>query len=231
MDENKGLRIFAYARVSMENVGTKEKPDEREQNPEAQLKPIREECERRGWVIVQEFVDRQTGTEMYRPEFKKMMEQAGAGQAEMVIVARADRFSRFSPIDALVVVDELKRRGIGFYSLYEPYASNIPENTVPKGMRGVILHISFVMAEGESEKISDRTKKGIEAKRDTCKNCGHKKESHDGACQCSIKDCHCPHFKSSWSGGRPKGSLDSFQRAAPRAKVEMTPQDLFKPMA
>jgi hypothetical protein len=45
----------------MENVGTKDKPDDREQNPEAQLSPMRVECAKRGWEIAGEFTDRQTG--------------------------------------------------------------------------------------------------------------------------------------------------------------------------
>lgn len=196
------MRVFLYARVSMENVGTKEAPDEREQNPEAQLMPMREECKKRGWEIAGEFIDRQTGTEMYRPNFKRMMEQV-TGRADMIIVVRADRFSRFSPIDALVVVDELQRRKIGFYSLFEPYASNIPENPVPANMRAVMLHISFMNAQAESDRISDRTKAGIAAKR----------------------------AKGEWKGGRPKGSVNKTERKPAQPKQVMTPSDLFKPTA
>lgn len=185
----------------MENVGTKEAPDEREQNPEAQLGPMREECKRRGWEIVGEFIDRQTGTEMYRPEFKRMMEEVG--RAQMIMVWRADRFSRFSPLEALVVVEELHTRKIGFYSLYEPYASDLPENTTPEDMRLFLLHLSFMNAKAESKRISDRTKAGIAAKK------------ADGT----------------WKGGRPVGSTDKVQRGTPQPKVAMRPEDLFKPTA
>lgn len=195
------MRVFLYARVSMENIGTKDNPDEREQNPEAQLIPMREECKRREWGISQEFVDRQTGTEIYRPEFKAMMELAAHKQADVIMVARVDRFSRFRPIDALIVVEELKERGIYFYSLNEPYASNLPENTVPEELRGVLLHLSFAIAKGESNRISDRTKAGIAAKRLT----------------------------GEWKGGRPKGSKNKTLRAAATPKIELSPQDLFKP--
>jgi DNA invertase Pin-like site-specific DNA recombinase len=185
----------------MENVGTKDKPDEREQNPEAQLGPMRLECERRGWQIVEEFVDRQTGTEMFRPEFKRMMEQVG--RTQMIMVWRADRFSRFSPLEALVVVDELDRRGVGFYSLWEPYASDLPDNATPKDMRVFLLHLSFLNAKAESKRISDRTKAGIAAKK------------ADG----------------SWKGGRPWGSLDKTPRGTPQQKQTISPSDLFKPSA
>jgi DNA invertase Pin-like site-specific DNA recombinase len=195
------VRCFLYARVSMENVGTKEAPDEREQNPEAQLGPLRAECAKRDWKIVGEFIDRQTGTEMYRPEFKRMMEEVG--RAQMIMVWRADRFSRFSPLEALVVVEELHTRGIGFYSLYEPFASDLPENTTPDDMRLFLLHLSFMNAKAESKRISERTKAGIAAKK------------ADGT----------------WKGGRPFGSKDSTPRGTPQQKVHLTPSDLFKPTA
>jgi len=185
----------------MENVGTKDKPDEREQNPEAQLGPMRVECEKRKWEVVEEFIDRQTGTEMYRPEFKRMMEQVG--RAQMIMVWRADRFSRFSPLEALGVVEELHLRGVGFFSLYEAYVSDLPENTTPEDMRLFLLHLSFMNAKMESRKISERTKAGIAAKK----------------------------AAGTWKGGRPAGSLDSTPRGTPQQKQVITPSDLFKPTA
>src|SRR4051794_15678707 len=55
---DKNLRAGLYARVSTEDRG---------QDPETQLRPLREYAERRGFSVVGEFVDHASGTTETRP--------------------------------------------------------------------------------------------------------------------------------------------------------------------
>src|SRR3954471_18261181 len=55
------LRAGLYARVSTEDRG---------QDPETQLRPLREYAERRGFIVVGEFVDHASGTTETRPRYQ-----------------------------------------------------------------------------------------------------------------------------------------------------------------
>ena len=58
-----------YARVSTANNG---------QDPEVQLRELREYCQRRGWTVSGEYVDVGiSGTKEKRPELDKLMADAG----------------------------------------------------------------------------------------------------------------------------------------------------------
>src|SRR5947208_14477785 len=75
---DKHLRAGLYARVSTEDRG---------QDPETQLRPLREYAERRGFVVVGEFVDHASGTTESRPRYQRLLEASrkreldGAGLA------------------------------------------------------------------------------------------------------------------------------------------------------
>src|SRR4051812_31543469 len=66
---DKHLRAGLYARVSTEDRG---------QDPETQLRPLREYAERRGFAVVGEFVDKASGTTEARPQYQKLLEAAQA---------------------------------------------------------------------------------------------------------------------------------------------------------
>src|SRR4051812_17496148 len=79
------LRAGLYARVSTEDRG---------QDPETQLRPLREYAERRGFIVVGEFVDRASGTTEARPQYQKLLEAARKRELDVVLVWRYDRFAR-----------------------------------------------------------------------------------------------------------------------------------------
>ena len=64
------LRAGLYARVSTEDKG---------QDPETQLRPLRDHAERRGFVVVGEFVDRASGTTEARPQYQRLLAAARRG--------------------------------------------------------------------------------------------------------------------------------------------------------
>ena len=217
------MRVFKYARVSLEEEDT-----ELAQNPEAQLIPMRVECVKNRWEQAGEFVDRTSGSKMFRQEFKHMMELAAQGNCDMIMVAWVDRFSRFKTLDALNVIDQLKEMGVLFYSLREPYASTY-NNPLPETLRTPITALILAAGEEERNRIKGRVKMGILAKRATCKTCKHPQETHTP--KCNMEGCPCATFVSSWGGGRPKGSLDKKQRRPMTFNKDMTVDELFKPIA
>lgn len=190
------MKVFLYARVSKDDRG------EREQNPEAQLIPMRAECAKKVWVIAGEFVDRHTGGEMNRPAFKAMMERVARKECDAVMVWKVDRFSRFDPMEAIVVLYYIREYGVDFISLIEPDASTI-NNPLPRLLQLPLLSLRLAYAAMEKEAISMRTKAGIAAKKLT----------------------------GEWHGGRPKGSLDKEQRIVSTANKDISVADMFKPSA
>ena len=140
----------------MENV-----LDEREQNPEAQLEPMRNYCKAMGWTIIHEFVDRESGSSFLRPEFRAMIERLTQKEVDCLMVWKLDRLSRFKAIDALTLIAELKKRCIAIKSIQEPWA----DTTVANPTTDLLLFITAWIAEQERKSISDRTKAGIAAKK------------------------------------------------------------------
>src|SRR5436309_7384484 len=104
---DKPPRAGLYARVSTEDRG---------QDPETQLRPLREYAERRGFVVVGEFVDKASGTTEARPQYQRLLEAACKRELDVVLVWRYDRFARSTR--ALVnALGEFKARGVAFISL------------------------------------------------------------------------------------------------------------------
>src|SRR3954452_11939955 len=91
------LRAGLYARVSTEDRG---------QDPETQLRPLREYAERRGFSVVGEFVDHASGTTEARPQYQRLLEAARKRELDVVLVWRYDRFARSTRalVNALTVV-------------------------------------------------------------------------------------------------------------------------------
>ena len=68
MATNRITRTALYARISTGNNG---------QSPEMQLRELREYCERRGWTVAGEYVDKGiSGAKDRRPELDRLMDDA-----------------------------------------------------------------------------------------------------------------------------------------------------------
>ena len=111
----KEVRAALYARCSTLDKG---------QDPELQLVPLREYCQRRGFVIAGEYVDNGiSGTKERRPQLDRLIEAARKRRVDLVIVWKLDRFGR-SLKQLVMALEELSSLGIGFYILsrqYRPY--------------------------------------------------------------------------------------------------------------
>lgn len=101
------------------------------------------------------FADKITGTARVRPELDRMLDQLRQG--DVVVVTKYDRLAR-SLRDLLEIVDTIQARGAGFRSLAEDI-----DTTTPAGR--LVFHVFASIAQFERERISERTREGLEAAR------------------------------------------------------------------
>ncbi|SEA86429.1 Site-specific DNA recombinase [Rubrimonas cliftonensis] len=101
------------------------------------------------------FTDRVTGKLRNRPELDKMIDQLRAG--DVVVVTKYDRLAR-SLKDLLEIVEAIAAKGAGFRSLAEEI-----DTTTPAGR--LVFHVFGSIAQFERERITERTREGLEAAR------------------------------------------------------------------
>jgi DNA invertase Pin-like site-specific DNA recombinase len=156
-------RVALYARVSMP-LG---------QNPEVQLTELREHAARRGWRVVNEFVDRASGAKEQRPALNRMMVDARRRRFDLIVVWKIDRFGRSLKhlVNALAELDAL---GVAFVSLRD----NLDLGT-PSGR--LMFQIIGAMAEFERALIQERVRAGLRHARASGKRLGRPKVDVDAA--------------------------------------------------
>ena len=143
------MRTALYARVSTSDKG---------QDPEMQLRELREHCERRGWTIVGEYIDvGVSGSKDSRPELNRLMADAHRRKLDAVLVWKLDRFGR-SLKHLVNSLAEFESLGIAFISLKESL-----DLTTPAGR--LMFGIISAMAEFERDLIRERVRAGISNRR------------------------------------------------------------------
>jgi DNA invertase Pin-like site-specific DNA recombinase len=152
------MKVALYARVSMEE---EDKNEKRYQEPENQLEPLRVWAKSMNWEVVAEYVDRASGGDHNRPNFQKMMNDAMLQKFKLVLVWKLDRFSREGIRHTLAYIQRLRNRGCALKSMTESWLDTSEDN--PMG-EFIVAIFSWVAAE-EQKKISDRTKLGIQRRR------------------------------------------------------------------
>lgn len=154
----KEIRAALYARCSTLDKG---------QDPELQLVPLREYCQRRGFAIAGEYVDNGvSGIKDHRPQLDRLLEAARKRQVDLIVVWKLDRFGR-SLKQLVTALDELSSLGVGFIS----YQDNL-DLTTPQGR--LMFHIIGAMAEFERELIRERVRAGIDNARRKGKRIGRR---------------------------------------------------------
>lgn len=101
------------------------------------------------------FVDRISGSLRKRPQLDQLLEQLRPG--DVVAGAKYDRLARFLR-DLLNIVGAIKVKGAGFRSLAEDI-----DTTTPAGR--IVFHVFASIAQFERERISERTREGLDAAR------------------------------------------------------------------
>jgi len=136
--------VAIYARVSTIDRG---------QDPETQLRVLRDYAARRGLVPAGEYVDYASGRRDDRPQYQALIAAARQRRIDVVLVWRYDRFARST--QALVqALHEFHRLGVDFIS----YQEHI-DTTTPQGE--MIFTVMASLAQFESALISERVKAGM----------------------------------------------------------------------
>lgn len=128
--------IFGYARVSTDD-----------QNLDSQTDALMAAGAERI------FADKISGSLRKRPQLDQLLDQLRQG--DVIVVTKYDRLAR-SLRDLLDIVEAIKARGGGFRSLAEDI-----DTTTPAGR--LVFHVFASIAQFERERISERTREGLEA--------------------------------------------------------------------
>ena len=138
-------RAAIYARVSTVDG---------RQDPETQLRQLREYAERRGFLIAHEYVDHASGSRNDREQYRAMLEAARRRQFDVLLVWRYDRFAR-SMRELVNALAEFEGLGIDFISYNEG-----ADTTTPQGK--LLFGIMASLAEFERSLIAERVKAGMQ---------------------------------------------------------------------
>jgi DNA invertase Pin-like site-specific DNA recombinase len=139
------VRAALYARVSTNGHG---------QDPEVQLRELREYCERRGWDVAGEYIDVGiSGTREKRPSLDRLLADAHRRRFDAVVVWKFDRFAR-SVSHLLRALETFKIQGIEFVSLSEQVDTSTP-------MGKCVFTVLGAVAELERSLIVERVKAGL----------------------------------------------------------------------
>ena len=77
------MRVAVYARVSTHNG---------QQDPEMQLRGLRDYCAHRAWEVVGEYTDHLSGAKDKRPQLDRLMKDAHRRRFDAMLVWKLDRF-------------------------------------------------------------------------------------------------------------------------------------------
>jgi len=154
-----------YARVSTRDK--KNGNDEYRQNPETQLIPCREFCQRMGWEYT-EYIDRMSGSREDRPALKQLIEDARLKKFDVVVFYKLDRLAR-SVKHLVELIDFFGSKGIDVVSIKDPI-----DTTTPSGK--LLFHIMAAIAEFERDLIRERVMDGIGRAKREGKQIGRPKE-------------------------------------------------------
>lgn len=159
------MKAAIYARVSTAHNG---------QDPEMQLRELREYCQRRGWQITKEYVDLGvSGTKERRLELDQLLADAHRRHFDAVVVWRFDRFAR-SVSHLLRALETFGSLGIEFVSLSEQVDTSTPAGKM-------VFTVLGAVAELERSLIVERVRAGLRNARARGKRLGRPRKPVDAA--------------------------------------------------
>ena len=162
---NKQSKIGLYARVS-KNDGS--------QDPENQLKPLRDLASALGGEIVEEYVDRASGSNGDRINFLRMLKNANERKFNLLLVWSLDRISREGIPNTLGYLKKLKSNGIAVKSLTESWL-----DTRDEGIGELLVAIFSWIAQQERKHLIERIGAGLDRARAEGKKLGRPNGSKD----------------------------------------------------
>lgn len=155
------MKVAIYARNST---------NEERQNPQVQIRPLVERCERENWKysIFQEFA---SGAKESRPELDKMLQRVRNKEFDAVLVVRLDRLGR-SLKHLLQLIEEFKNKKVSFISLTEGFDTSTPQGEL-------FFSIAGAFAQFERKLIQERVNAGLAEAKAKGKKLGRPKGSKD----------------------------------------------------
>jgi DNA invertase Pin-like site-specific DNA recombinase len=139
------MKVAIYVRVST----TKQEVNN-------QLIQLRAYCVKCNYEIFKEYVDIISGKENSRPSYDLMFQEAHQRLFDIVLFWDLSRFSRSGTLFTLQKLKELENLEIEWESYQEQYFKSAG------AFKDVVLSIISTLAKIEREKISERTKAGLE---------------------------------------------------------------------
>ena len=165
------MKIALYARVSTTDKG---------QDPQMQLRELREYCERRKLDIVGEYIDNGiSGSKESRPELNRLMADANRRKFDAVLVWKFDRFAR-STSHLLKALETFQRLKIDFVSLTEGIDTSTP-------VGAMVFTILGAVGQMERELIRERIRAGVRNARAKGRKLGRPRVAVDASAVASMR--------------------------------------------
>jgi DNA invertase Pin-like site-specific DNA recombinase len=144
------MRFVLYARAS-----TKDK-----QQPEHQIAELRTEAERRQWVIVAEFIEKESGRKDDRPLWEETLRLIRTNQADGVASVRLSRFAR-STAHLCTLEREFREAGKMMVCTRQPVDTSTP---MGRAFFRILAVIDELEAEITQENVTIAVRKAIDAR-------------------------------------------------------------------
>jgi DNA invertase Pin-like site-specific DNA recombinase len=162
----KVLKVALYARVSTRDG---------RQFTENQVTEMRRYSERQEWRIVDEYIDRATGSRGVegRDELARLMRDADAKKFDLVLVFALDRFTREGVLKAFQYIERLTASGVQFRSVTEEHF----QTSGPAGE--LFMAVAAWMAKQERAQLRNRINAGLDRARAAGKQLGRPRCSVD----------------------------------------------------
>jgi len=155
------MRVAIYCRCST---------DEKRQDINNQLEPLRKYAESLSLNITREYIDYASGGDSNRPQFQLMLQEARRKEFDVILIWALDRFSREGILNTLSYLKTLKQHNVALKSLQESWL-----DTRDSGMGELLIAIFSWVAQQERQRISERIKAGLKGKHNVGKRGKDKK--------------------------------------------------------
>jgi DNA invertase Pin-like site-specific DNA recombinase len=142
------MKVALYLRVSTD-----------EQTNEPQRIELLEYCQRRGWTIAREYVDKASGAKVSRLGFETMMADVRRGKLDAVVCVKLDRLGR-SLQHLAGIFGELEENKVALV-----VTSQAIDTTDSNPAGRLQLHLLAAFAEFEKSLILERTMAGLKSAR------------------------------------------------------------------